>query len=64
MVNSNNSNIHDSFNTTNNITNNIQINLLAYKHTDLSHITDEEILKCINSNKPVDMIKSLIKNTL
>ena len=36
--------IHGSFNTTNNIQN---INLLAYRATDVSHLTDDEYRRCI-----------------
>jgi ElaB/YqjD/DUF883 family membrane-anchored ribosome-binding protein len=49
--------IHGSFNTTNNIQNNIQ--LLAYKDTDLSHLTEKDYMFCI---KKVNFcVKNLIE---
>jgi hypothetical protein len=49
--------INGSFNTTNNIQNNIQ--LLAYKDTDISHLTEKDYMNCI---KKVNFcVKNLIE---
>ena len=45
----NNNNSHNTTNI-NNITNNtINVQLVAYNKSDISHITDEELIKCLNS---------------
>jgi hypothetical protein len=49
--------IHGSFNTTNNIQNNIT--LLPYRDTDMSHLTDEDYRKCIK--KVNHCVKTLIQ---
>ena len=57
----NNNNSHNTTNI-NNITNNtINVQLVAYNKSDISHITDEELIKCLNSKFPLTMIKNLIK---